>query len=529
MDDCKRRRISTVNKLHPLELSSDEIKSLKAEYELQRPFPYIKLASFCDDSSLHRVRDQLISQFKVDYKETDIFKVLQSSDLANLDSTDVSIKDVLELRDAIYSAEFRSFVESITGCPKLMEKADCSCNIYPQGGHLLCHDDVIGTRAVSYILYLTDPESDWQETDGGALELYSIDSQGEPEPTPVKRILPCWNQMVMFRVQPGVSFHSVEEVLTDTNHRLSISGWFHSAENTVLGTDQLSTLNQLKDASHLPTESSFMFQTRTGNAGLSTEDVEYLGKWVNEIYLVQESIEKIYRSFQEEGSIQLQDFLNQELLSEISTLLPEADREDSILDGGWKINGPPHKQRYLKFNTSQIEDESKASRLGLIFQRIKTQLFQSKSFISLLHELTGLTCLAGHSEIRSFRPGSDYTIALYKDNKPDTLDAVLCFVNESDEETKAKWEYGEIGGFEAYLLADTKQEAAADVYKADDEDSGVLSVNPVANTLNLVLSDKGLIKFVKYISAAAPGNRWDISAEYQVQETEEQDDEEEED
>ena len=56
---------------------------------------------------------------------------------------------------------------SLEGCGELIDKTDCSCNIYPQGGHLLCHDDVIGTRKVSYILYLTDPEREWESEDGG--------------------------------------------------------------------------------------------------------------------------------------------------------------------------------------------------------------------------------------------------------------------------------------------------------------------------------------------------------------------------
>ena len=38
--------------------------------------------------------------------------------------------------------------------------------------HLLCHDDVIGTRRVSYIIYMTDPDDPWVEEDGGSLELY---------------------------------------------------------------------------------------------------------------------------------------------------------------------------------------------------------------------------------------------------------------------------------------------------------------------------------------------------------------------
>ena len=45
-----------------------------------------------------------------------------------------------------------------------------------EGCHLLCHDDVIGTRRVSYIIYLTDPDEDWLKEDGGALELYPLDT-----------------------------------------------------------------------------------------------------------------------------------------------------------------------------------------------------------------------------------------------------------------------------------------------------------------------------------------------------------------
>lgn len=42
----------------------------------------------------------------------------------------------------------------------------------------------------------------------------------------------------------------------------------------------------------------------------------------------------------------------------------------------------------------------------------------------------------------------------------------------------------------------------------------MLNVSPAANTLNLVLRDEGLMKFVKYLSAAAPSSRFDIAAVY---------------
>ena len=110
---------------------------------------------------------------------------------------------------------------------------------YTRGCHLLNHDDVIGTRRVSYILYMPLPHYQlWQNDWGGALELYPVsinqDGQPEPDPIPAKAIPPCWNQFIFFEVQPGKSFHSVEEVVVgeddDGKVRLSISGWFHAPQ-----------------------------------------------------------------------------------------------------------------------------------------------------------------------------------------------------------------------------------------------------------------------------------------------------------
>jgi Rps23 Pro-64 3,4-dihydroxylase Tpa1-like proline 4-hydroxylase len=65
-------------------------------------------------------------------------------------------------------------VTEVTGCGDLSARTDCSCNVYAQGGHLLCHDDVIANRRVSYIVYLNDPDEPWTQQDGGALELYPL-------------------------------------------------------------------------------------------------------------------------------------------------------------------------------------------------------------------------------------------------------------------------------------------------------------------------------------------------------------------
>ena len=60
-------------------------------------------------------------------------------------------------------------------------QVDCATNLHTQGCHLLVHDDVIGTRKVSYIIYLTNPDESWSEADGGHLELYGKDEVAFPD------------------------------------------------------------------------------------------------------------------------------------------------------------------------------------------------------------------------------------------------------------------------------------------------------------------------------------------------------------
>jgi Rps23 Pro-64 3,4-dihydroxylase Tpa1-like proline 4-hydroxylase len=112
--------------------------------------------------------------------------------------------------------------------------------------HLLLHDDSISTRVVSYILYLPnspvsqpanslDASTDgsflkgWRSEWGGALELYPVAGRAEVGPPVAKRSAKVdvkWGNLVFFEVQPGRSYHSVEEVVVgDGRQRLGISGW----------------------------------------------------------------------------------------------------------------------------------------------------------------------------------------------------------------------------------------------------------------------------------------------------------------
>jgi len=50
----------------------------------------------------------------------------------------------------------------------------------------------------------------------------------------------------------------------------------------------------------------------------------------------------------------------------------------------------------------------------------------------------------------------------------------------------------------------------------EDEDGTLLTVQPAFNRLLLTLRDARVLHFVKYVSAAAHGSRWDIAGEWEI-------------
>lgn len=87
------------------------------------------------------------------------------TNLSGLPSSELSLlPNLLRLRDSLYSPSFRSFLQEATGCGPLSGiKTDMSCNEYGEGSYLLNHDDVIGTRRISFILYLVLDEPEWRK------------------------------------------------------------------------------------------------------------------------------------------------------------------------------------------------------------------------------------------------------------------------------------------------------------------------------------------------------------------------------
>jgi hypothetical protein len=381
-----------------------------------------------------------------------------------------------------------------------------------------------------------------------------------PDALPIKTILPEFNSMAYFVVQPGVSFHSVQEVFCD-RPRLSIQGWYHAEE--VPSDMENATLQRLKSVGRgEDTEGAFEQLTVSSEKTsldypggectsedniLSLEDRTFLGKYINATYLTDESMNEICKRFEDESSVQLRRFLLHDWSAKITQACCHEDTRDNVgnnrpsldyhigTNDWWKAVGPAHKQRFLEYipRNDAIDGIDPIGGAGDLLYHVRSKVFQSAAFGRWLAWISSLGFPLGQrGRIRRFRPGLDYTVAHYGVLTTDAvLDATLCFCAGAgkqctfDEETgdligsddDAIWESGDVGGFECYIAADESgEDQGPDAEYDDEDDTKLLSVSASNNTLSLVYRDPGTMRFVKYVGTGAPSSRWDIALEYEL-------------
>jgi Rps23 Pro-64 3,4-dihydroxylase Tpa1-like proline 4-hydroxylase len=471
----KSDSVTSTSSFHPNLLSHETTASLRSQYDSSAPYKHIAIQDLISDDLLRAVRNELLQNVHLTPKETDIYKVNQSGDLANMDGLPkeelAQLKNLHTLRNALYSEEFRRFVEQVTGVERLSpSKKDLSHNNYTEGCHLICHDDVIGTRSVSYILYLTDPDEPWRSEEGGALELFPVVSKGTPAVDPTLIIPPKWNQLCMFAVQPGLSFHSVAEVVVGKGRsRLSISGWFHVLQEGDMTEEEKKRVaeeKKLKGEEEEKAKAS-LDQLTSDEDGLEFEvlepltrvqcdkkeeeeeelewlteqEMEQLKPFINPLYLNPAVIAQANEKFIEESSIQLTSFLQPQLADEIKKAIYTHDKADGYLDhidnkaiippvpdyskgvhGGWSPLGPAHKQRFLTLDSNKLSQISKQTDPAAYhFNSIQRDLFPSVPFRRLLALITSLKTTKYRALTRRFRPGMDYTLATTSGNSGDEI------------------------------------------------------------------------------------------------------------
>lgn len=149
----------------PSLFDENNVAKLRKSFQSARPYSYIHIPNLADETAIKNVRSDILQHLSTNYRETDLFKVSQTMDLNNISlssSFAPKIPSLLSLRTHIYSEKFRSFLSEVTGCGRLSDRVDCAANLYTSGSHLLCHDDVITTRKLSYIIYLSLPPMELQ-------------------------------------------------------------------------------------------------------------------------------------------------------------------------------------------------------------------------------------------------------------------------------------------------------------------------------------------------------------------------------
>lgn len=630
--DCIRKTGTELcaENLAPDLLTEENVEKLRKEYADSEPYKYARVETLFQDDLLKRVKDECLNHLSFTEKETDIYRVNQTGDLTSLDyltKEQVALfPNLVALRDTLYSEGFRNFLRKVTGCgPISGSKHDMSVNTYKEGCYLLNHDDVIGTRRVSYILYMPLPYGKpWKPEYGGALELYPVvEGTAEPQPIPTKSIPPSWNQFIFFEVQPGRSHHSVEEVVVGDGpegyQRLSISGWFHAAQPGEPGYEMegkdvktKSTREQLYSAAAALKEYPEITEIPDPTANLSQEHLSLLSEFINPVYLEPRLIRNLSLRVQQEGSLELHSFLNGALAEKLKRALLEADLRDGIGDlerqgkipshmvgvnDYWELKGPPSRYRYLTLKPqpeSKVEyvfPRSEQTSPTQIIRSISEELFKSNAFRAWLMMITTLLPVSYDVEARRFRPGLDYTLATSdKDTRldvvlgltppPHTLDSAskagkkgkgkgrLKNVSTEDQDFwpvewggsdtwRAPDEEGDPAVYQTGYSKNAASPSQQQTYGAqpgpsssngeypksthsdgrssdrgygdeeDEEDTVLFFSLPGFNKLVLALRDPRVLRFVSYLSAAAQGSRWDVSAQYEVGMFEEGDSEEE--
>ncbi|OJD10579.1 hypothetical protein AJ78_08449 [Emergomyces pasteurianus Ep9510] len=637
--DTKKRVLDNEtikSRFHDGLLDRATLEQYKQSYATSAPYKHGVISPLINPALLRSVRTEIQEHLSFTEKETDIYKIFQSGDLANLDGLDDAslskLPSLLELRDALYSAPFRKYLSEVTGAGDLSgRKTDMAINVYTGGCHLLCHDDVIGSRRVSYILYLTDPDVPWQPSWGGALRLYPTtvekDESGKevkvPSPDHTLSIPPAFNQLSFFTVQPGESFHDVEEVYSAGPNgdkggkervRMAISGWYHIPQDGEDGYEEgleeklaeRSSLQQLQssgDTFDQPQPQVTPYEDGTAGNGadkeLTTADFEFLLKYISPSYLTPDITEDLSESFTAECSLSLERFLHDKFATRLREYIEEQEKESNALPTssheieqktGWKVSRPPHKHRYLYQQPRAAGQEIEAK---TPIQELLEDLLPSQAFKKWVSVATGCSDLLDYNILaRRFRRGEDYTLASGYEGETPRLEFTIGLTptsgwekeadedeeeEEEGEEEEEEEENGEVdskaedkaepsangkeqppkgdvsatedhsvGGYEIYMAGDdddeeedeeeeeedeeeTKEENSTNpktkkskksdpaIYKASsgaDGDDGILfSMAAGWNRMSIVLRDSGTLKFVKYVSRSAAGDRWDVTGE----------------
>ncbi|KAG0666967.1 hypothetical protein C6P45_000176 [Maudiozyma exigua] len=540
----------------------DDLKETIAKSE---PYNWGSITDLVDDDLLRSVRKEIENEIHFTLKETDIYKVNQSGDLANLSGLnweDLSrLPNLYKLRQILYSEPYRKFFAKITDSKYLSgKKMDMSVNTYTKGCHLLTHDDVIGSRRVSFILYLPEPDRKWKDHYGGGLRLFPSVANNIPYTDPCAKLIPQFNQIAFFKVKPGYSFHDVEEVKVD-KHRLSIQGWYHipqeGEEGYIPGEEEAwvnnnnSTLSQLEfnllqefeypkdDRKTVIRQSSPEEQQLDKLAEnlvkLNKEEIKELSEYIDETHLTAEGLENLQKTFLENSSLSIDNFLNKENSEILSKLIKfrelneECPKTAKESKKPWETAKPPHKWRFLYLDEDEFNNEMSSSSDGTEKTELDSRLYELSQFLqsfTFKKFIATITCLVPLTQsviVRRFRPGNDFTLADKIQLNKNLNNLMECILEGTlSLSVFDDWENGNVGGYQIYMLNEEDNGDDQAVVHDDNGESVLINKPASWNSFNLVLRDENILEFIKYVSWGAKGSRWDIKMLWDVKDVDDE-------
>ncbi|KAJ3473323.1 hypothetical protein NLG97_g10374 [Lecanicillium saksenae] len=366
--------------------------------------------------------------------------------------------------------------------------------------------------------------------------------------------------------------------------RMAISGWFHipqpGEDGFVQGEEEKnaknSSLMQLQgnpaqyDApqARVVEVAKKAEKEKTGEQGDDDEeaeefneaDLEFLLKYISPTYLTPDTLGQVSEFFLERSIITLDNFLSKKFSARVREYV-EAQEAKALPEESGAIE---------KTRRGSLPDELRTSQDESPITELLDHVFPSRAFRNWL-EVAAHGVVRSHDVIaRRFRRGHDYTLATNHEGSP-RLELNLSITPTSgwgeeeekeeeeaeepeEEEPKGKGkgkataaepaktngkgkgkakvedaeeEVEDIGGQEVYMADDDEEDEDAAVYKASsDEDNILFHQNASWNKLTLVMRDSGTLKFTKYVSRKAAGDRWDIWGLFDIEDQGDDSDEE---
>lgn len=408
-----------------------------------------------DPSIIPKLIEEEMDKIEWTRKQMDLYEFYQTTDLANIDTPYLS-----KFYNFI-NVDVRNWMEKLTGMK--FKRVSASCSMYDCGDFLLSHDDLLSDRLIAFVFYLSPWENTnkWDESMGGALELFGCNTEGQPIFPVAKKIFPANNQLSFFKVEK-ISHHQVGEVLTKDYPRLTINGWFHGFKNNPYYDS---------DAIKIKNPNVPIFKQPKNDIKNNFEMI------INKSYF-KDSIKKgIQNQIEENSEAGLGVFLNLEFISMI-------EQELSSKKIKWCLKGPANQQNYEAVQVDSLPKNSNIKHL--------LDLFASKEFFRLLHEYTELDFYGDNSnepkctvELQRWKRGCYTLIGDPSTYNNDSLDLIL-YIGSNEN-----------AGIITYLTPDGKDNESV-LSNDDDEDSALLTIYPQNNFLNLVYRSSGTAKFTKY-------------------------------